>query len=530
MSFAHFEHDVESRLFPFVAVTGGGHRFGRTDGGLRHTERFVHHFEHGADYSRVLEHEVVLGQHTHIHIERGAADIHGEHEVLVFVGIVPVPDLEDYLGGFGVSEVDVRAESDVHAESEVVLYLHAEFEREIADYRGEHVADGQFAVGQILGLGQSKLERDVGAERHHAVAVEDAHVRRRVEVIGQYAVRVVVDGDAESAERESYRKGICRDGKLQPDVALRPLALAVEHGQEAVGGIELYEVLGIEFVSGQHEIEQRREEVRAEAHRELLIGHVNAVDDGKYGGQDVILSVRRHGSAAHVTHSVAVGIGVSRAFRRGHRGLSSFRTALRGSAARREEVAEADAGHGNVAAYDAAFGRADVESAPAVVACDEIHREQILPVRHIGRPYLKGDVGVREYVSDRVGGGEVVREAQHRAQIEFQRSRHASVDDETEDKFLNERLHVVGDVRVALGEVVDPLAYRPVLGAVRARGEADRAAECGVYAVKFQPRRAELVVLVDEAAYILVVFRVDVVGNDARDFVKRRSADTDGKR
>ena len=530
VSFAHFEHDVESRLFPFVAVTGGGHRFGRTDGGLRHTERFVHHFEHGADYSRVLEHEVVLGQHTHIHIERGAADIHGEHEVLVFVGIVPVPDLEDYLGGFGVSEVDVRAESDVHAESEVVLYLHAEFEREIADYRGEHVADGQFAVGQILGLGQSKLERDVGAERHHAVAVEDAHVRRRVEVIGQYAVRVVVDGDAESAERESYRKGICRDGKLQPDVALRPLALAVEHGQEAVGGIELYEVLGIEFVSGQHEIEQRREEVRAEAHRELLIGHVNAVDDGKYGGQDVVLSVRRHGSAAHVAHSVAVGVGVSRAFRRGHRGLSSFRTALRGSAARREEVAEADAGHGNVAAYDAAFGRADVKSAPAVVACDEIHREQILPVRHIGRPYLKGDVGVREYVSDRVGGGEVVREAQHRAQIEFQRSRRASVDDETEDKFLNERLHVVGDVRVALGEVVDPLAYRPVLGAVRARGEADRAAECGVYAVKFQPRRAELVVLVNEAAYILVVFRVDVVGNDARDFVERRPAYAYGQR
>ena len=530
VSFAHFEHDVESRLFPFVAFTGGGHRFGRTDGGLRHTERFVHHFEHGADYSRVLEHEVVLGQHTHIHIERGAADIHGEHEVLVFVGIVPVPDLKDYLGGFGVREVDVRTESDVHAESEVVLYLHAEFEREIADYRGEHVADGQFAVGQILGLGQSKFERDVGAERHHAVAVEDAHVRRRVEVIGQYAVRVVVDGDAESAERESYRKGIRRDGKLQPDVALRPLALAVEHGQEAVGGIELYEVLGIEFVSGQHEIEQRREEVRAEAHRELLIGHVNAVDDGKYGGQDVVLSVRRHGSAAHVAHSVAVGVGVSRAFRRGHRGLSSFRTALRGSAARREEVAEADAGHGNVAAYDAAFGRADVESAPAVVACDEIHREQILPVRHIGRPYLKGDVGVREYVSDRVGGGKVVREAQHRAQIEFQRSRHASVDDETEDKFLNERLHVVGDVRVALGEVVDPLAYRPVLGAVRARGETDRAAECGVYAVKFQPRRAELVVLVDEAAYILVVFRVDVVGNDARDFVERRPAYAYGQR
>ena len=514
MPFAYFEDDVQRSLFGLdgLGPVRRRDRFGGRRSVRRRGKRAVDRVEHGGHESGVFDLEpVALRDHAEVDIEHVSSDICAEDESAV--GAAAVAQFEHDFRLLGIVEVDVRAQADVHREGEVVPYRHAEVEHDGAGQRGEYVADGQFAVFKFLRIEQSELERQRGVEGHGDVIVVDALVFGEFRLVDDARARVV-DRDAEVAESYAYRHGIGRYREFDADVA--PLfAHTVEHRDEAPFGIQLQEVLLIQLVAGKEEVEQSHEQIRPEVHSRLVVGHVNAVDEPEYRAEDVRFLLGSFGGRV--------------ALRRGDRAALFASFGRGGSLRARDERAEVYAGHRDLAAYYAAIGGAYVQSAPAVLTRDDVEREQIFALRHVGGGDLQRDVGIGEDIFHQILVVQTLGEAQERAEVEVYLLRHGLVDDEGEHQPLDEALQIRGDTLDAAGEVAYPFAYAPLRLAVRIRGEFEGTAELGVHAVKVEPVRAELVVFVEQRTYARISLRRDVGGDDARRLVEGDLAQPDAE-
>ena len=498
MPFRNFEHDVE-HIF-FVRLRRGirrGHRFGRTfrtvifDAG----KQSAHHFDDGGDDARIFDDKVFVGQFAHIDVHRGAFEIDRKDDV----GGNRVFDLEGNLCVFGVAEHYVGAEIDVHGKPEVVGYFDAEFKGKIGYYRGEHISERQFPVFERRGVAEGKFETDGGFERNDAVLREDVLVIVVDSAVsfgnGRFdGVAVVVDCHFKPAESERNGEGVYAEGEVYAYLSAAAFAEPVEQGQEAVLGIELHEIVRVQLISGQQHIEQRHEEVRAEADFQFAVRHINAVDDAENGVEDIVGAVRRIRFAVRGGESLV---------------LRSF--AFRGSVGvRRKERAEVDVGHGNAAADETARIGSDVKRALAHgLISDDVNREQIFRLATL--PDFERNIGVGKDIAHI---RHIVAEAQQRLQGEFERRRNASVYRKRKHQFLDERLHVVGDCGITFEEVVYPIADIPVAGGVGVRRKVERSAELDIYAVEFQPLCTELIVFVKQTADVLIICGIEACGQN----------------
>ena len=563
VSLSRFEDDVEGFKLLFLRALPfrGGDRFAAADATLAVTrEQLVDLVEQELHHSGARDIEVVLGQHAHVDIELVAPQISGEDDVAaVLGGAVAVADDEGDLGLLRVRKIDVGAEVDGNAHRDVIVDDDAGAQRKVGYEVGEDVAHGQFAVREVLGAKELEVELDGGIQRDHAVRVEDALVVAFFKVIGLDGLVRVIDRGVDAAEREPDGDGIHRDGKIQTDVTLiGAVTLAVEQREIALLGVELGKVLRVDARCGEQHVDERSKEVGTEAHPDLLIRHIDAVQDAEDAVQDAEGIIIHLGAAvvAQTVRSLLFGCVVYLVDMLGAGGLAAFRdvafgggdrllaglTACRGLAAAvlaisrgGEQSAEVDARHHYAAADETAFGRIYVEgAAPRLFVRDYVQRDELV----FTLKDLQRDVGVREDVSRDLifRKGEI--EAEQRAQLEIELRAYALLHRKGDDELFDERFDLGVDpafrgIPLALNgdEGSDPASDGPLLLAIGgACTERDGAFELRINGLDLQARGVEIAVRAEQTAEVGELVKLCLIGNDGRRSIKRRLAETDGQR
>ena len=538
VSAAQFHDDLEGVEDFFFRVPRRGGRLGERRSISLSLKQILHRLQHHCDDAGLFKDEVVLGNDAHVDVERLAAQICAEDERVSDA----VLDLDGKLRLLLGVKVNVALDGDLHAEGNVFLDLETEIECEIRDECREHVAHGQFAVGQTVGALELEIEAYRRGQRDRAVFGKDALEFSEVHALGHDGGVLIVDRRLDAEEGEPYHCGIGSQCEIYADISLVAFALAVEQAEIAVVGIELDEVFCVELIpAGQQCAQKRADEVRAETDLELLIRHHYAADDGKDCVEDV-----RHCLAALIALAVVVIVGTSvlfRGIRRNERGClgRSFGSGCGGIWGRLfftacEQLRDVDAGHRDLAAYDALRVGSDVKGAGAVPAGDDVDREQV-SARACD---LESDVGHPEDVEHEsrvVGNVKLFGQTDERTQREVELRGHVVVQRECDDQPLDERLHVFFYGVAAAREVVYPRAHFPLVGAaVFYRAEGNGAGDLRIDVVKskfggVQRGFAVCALGESELAYVAEVVEVDVGRYDGRHvFVINARADADGQR
>ena len=540
VSAAQFHDDLEGVEGFFFRVPCRGGRLGGRRCIFLSLKQILHRLQHHCDDAGLFKDEVVLGNDAHVDVERLAAQICAEDERVSDA----VLDLDGKLRLLLGVKVNVALDRDLHAEGNVLLDLETEIECEIPDERREHIAHGQLTVGQTVGALELEIEAYRRGQRDGAVFGKDALKFIEVHALGHDGgIRIVdVDSRLDAEEGEPYHCGIGSQCEIYADISLVAFALAVEQAEIAVVGIELDEVFCVELIpAGQQCAQKRADEVRAETDLELLIRHHYAADDGKDCVEDA-----RHCLAALIALAVVVIVGTSmlfRGIRRNERGClgRSFGSGCGGIWGRLfftacEQLRDVDAGHRDLAAYDALRVGSDVKGAGAVPAGDDVDREQV-SARACD---LESDVGHPEDVeheSRGVGNVKLFGQTDERTQREVELRGHVVVQRECDDQPLDERLHVFFYGVAAAREVVYPRAHFPLVGAaVFYRAEGNGAGDLRIDVVKskfggVQRGFAVCALGESELAYVAEVVEVDVGRYDGRHvFVINALADADGQR
>ena len=463
MVFAEVKQNVEGFLRAVVVCRAYG--FSRTArfaacGNTR--EEFCEFFGDNLCKRGVFEREGVFKQHA-FYPNLRTSEIYAQY-LFAVCGVLVREFEHDFRSG-SVLEVDVRTDVEIYANYKVGGNFKTERKFEVCNDCGQQIADCKFAVLKRRGIFERDFEVDVGLNGQHFEVVVNALIIFGSETVGSDHV-TFAERDSESAEGKRNREGIYSEGHFN---AKGFVFTAEVQREEAVFGVELHEVVGVDVVNGvarfvgKEGIENERQELCAEVNLRRRIIYINTI----YSITDNIL------------YNIENAAVVCRRFFGTVGGGNGFVAALFGAAAEAcEQRVEVEVGNCKFDAVDdAAFVGADVKRACAVFTREQVNGQNCRAHAFgVGCEHFKRDVGMRQQIVDvrKVCGVET----HIRRQTEVNGGCNVSVDTEFENNLRKQILDAGVDCGVlrnvgVFEECFNPLTDSPTVFGVRKCLEVD---------------------------------------------------------